>query len=128
MEGGGGNLHGLDWYRAISEEKQRDLRQYGRQVLEALRAYLNSGAQDAGLGAAINLGKEYARSLSADGVTLPQATRGFFYFSDFVVNSILTWSELAQPRNPSEWANLLRQVNTFIHAMLLSIIEYYQDD
>jgi hypothetical protein len=51
---------------------------------------------------------------------------GFLYFSDFVINAILTWSELAQPRDSSEWANLLRQVNTFIHTMLLSIIEYYE--
>jgi hypothetical protein len=30
------------------------------------------------------------------------------------------------PRSASEWAHLLRQVNTYINTMLLSIIEYYQ--
>ena len=54
--------------------------------------------------------------------------RGFFYFSDFVTNSVLTWSEITPPRSASEWANLLRQVNTFINTMLLSIIEFYQED
>jgi len=54
--------------------------------------------------------------------------RGFLYFSDFVINSILTWSEVTPPRSAPEWASLLRQVNTFINAMLLSIIEYYQEE
>ena len=90
--------------------------------------YLAEGAPDEKLATAIRLGKDYAETLSDDGLSLPQATRGFFYFSDFMVNSILTWSELTQPRSSSEWANLLRQVNTFIHTMLLSIIEYYEED
>jgi excisionase family DNA binding protein len=122
-----GTLRDVPWYTAISDKNRDAMRQYGRQVLEALRRYLSSGAPDSGLGEAINLGKDYARTLSQNNLTLPQATRGFFYFSDFVINSIITWSELTQPRNSSEWANLLRQVNTFIHAMLLSIIEYYEE-
>lgn len=122
-----GQLLNVQWYAAISEKNRNALRQYGRQVLEALRRYLSSGAPDAGLSEAINLGKEYAQALSGDNLTLPQATRGFFYFSDFVINSIITWSELSQPRSSSEWANLLRQVNTFINTMLLSIIEYYEE-
>jgi hypothetical protein len=93
-----------------------------------LRAYLAGGAQDAALVRAIEIGKQYAVALTRDDLTLPQAVRGFFYFSDFVMNSVLTWSELAAPRSPSEWANLLRQVNTFMNTMLLSIIEYYQED
>jgi hypothetical protein len=84
------------------------------------------GAPDALLAEAITMGKEYAQALSQDNLTLPQAVRGYLYFSDFVINSILSWSEVTPPRNASEWANLLRQVNTFIHAMLLSIIEYYE--
>lgn len=123
-----GHLTQAAWYKAISEKGRQAMRQSGRLVLEAIRHYLNQGAPDAGLSEAIRLGKNYAHILSSDGLTLPQAARGFFYFSDFVVNSILTWSELAQPRNPSEWAHLLRQVNTFINTMLLSIIEYYEEE
>ena len=61
--------------------------------------------------------------LSQEHLSLPDAARGFFYFSDFVVNSVLTWSEFTPPRSSSEWSTLLRHVNTFINAMLLSIIE-----
>ncbi len=123
-----GALNAEAWYRAISEPSREQLREQGREVLEALRDYLGSGAADVKLAAAVRLGKTYAQVLEADDLTLPQAVRGFFYFSDFVTNSVLTWTEITQPRSASDWANLLRQVNTFTNAMLLSIIEYFQED
>ena len=122
------NLQDIQWYAAMSEDNIREMRQLGRRALEAIRSYLAAGASDEQLSDAIDLGKEYASILIADGLTMPQAMRGFFYFSDFVINSILTWSELSQPRNSTEWASLLRQVNTFIHTMLLSLVEYYQEE
>jgi excisionase family DNA binding protein len=123
-----GEMSALPWYGRMSGVTRGIMRQQGRAVLEAMRHYLSNGATDEGLRAAIDLGRGYAEALSADGLSLPDAMRGFFFFSDFVVNSILTWSELAQPRSSSEWATLLRQVNNFIHAMLLSITEYYEED
>lgn len=126
MQTGAGALGSEPWFAAMSEATRGELRVQGRLVLEALREYLGSGAPDARLASAITLGQVYARVLENDGLTLPQAVRGFLYFSDFVINSILTWSEITPPRNAGEWATLLRQVNTFINAMLLSIIEYYE--
>ena len=122
------HLENVQWYSAMSHQTKIQMREEGRRVLEAIREYLALGAPDNRLGAAISLGKDYAEHLTADGLSLPQALRGFFYFSEFVINSILTWSELAQPRNSSEWSTLLRQVNTFTNTMLLSIVEYYEED
>jgi excisionase family DNA binding protein len=122
------NLHEVPWYSAMSDKGRAAMRQQGRRVLDTIRRYVAEGAPDTMLPEAITLGKHYAELLSEDELSLPQAMRGFFYFSDFVINSILTWSELSQPRNSSEWANLLRDVNTFIHTMLLSIVEYYEED
>jgi len=115
------------WYAQMGEGSRAEMRKQGRIVLERLRQYLSSGGQDSQLAPAIKLGEVYARQLSSDGLSLPQAARGYFYFGDFVVNAVLTWSELT-PHSPSEWAQLLRQVNTFMNTMLLSIIEYYQED
>jgi excisionase family DNA binding protein len=125
---GEGSLNQEPWYAAMSASTRDALRAQGRRVLEELRAYIAAGAPDARLANAITLGKHYAQILEADRLTLPQAVRGFLYFSDFVINAILTWTELALPRSPSDWAQLLRQVNSFINTMLLSIIEYYQAD
>ncbi len=128
MQVGGGTLANVPWYAAMSEHTREALRQRGRTALEELRQFLAAGAPDEQLATAIRLGNEYAVLLQADGLTLPQATRGFLYFSDFVINAILTWSEIATPRTTTEWSALLRHVNTFINAMLLSIIEYYEEE
>lgn len=128
MQVGNDNLKNAQWYTAMSADTKTHMREEGRRVLEAIREYVANGAPDEQLAVAISIGKEYAERLVADEVSLPQALRGFFYFSDFVVNSILTWSELSQPSSSSEWATLLKQVNTFMNTMLLSIVEYYEED
>lgn len=125
---GEGGLSAEPWYAAMNDATRDQMRTMGRSVLEALREYLGAGAPDYGLSRAITLGGEYARTLTGEGLTLPQAVRGFFTFSDFVINAILTWSEITPPRSAPEWATLVRQVNTFIHAMLLSIIEFYEEE
>jgi excisionase family DNA binding protein len=124
---GGGTLTRQSWYERIQESTRAALRQEGLRTLEALRTYLASGAPDEHLTTAIHIGKNYAALLSDEGLKLPDAVRGFFYFSDFVINSVLTWSEVASQRNTmADWGSLLRQVNTFMNAILLSIIEYYE--
>ena len=128
MEVGSERLESAPWYAAMSDDSKQHLREQGRRVLEAMRKFVADGAPDEGLSSAISLGKDYAAHLIADGITLPQAIRGFYFFSDFVLNSILTWSELRQPSNSTEWSTLLRQVNTFMHTMQLSIVEYYEED
>ncbi|MDX2162185.1 MAG: helix-turn-helix domain-containing protein [bacterium] len=128
MQVGGGTLASQEWYAGMSEATREQMRVRGRAVLEALRTYLAQGAPDTRLADAIRLGQDYAATLDGDHLTLPQAVRGFLYFSDFVSNAILTWSEITPPHSANDWALLLRQVNTFINTMLLSIIEYYQAD
>lgn len=125
MRVGEGTLNAAAWYERMSDALRGQMRVLGRGALDEMRKYLGAGAPDSGLAAAITLGKEYAEVLSSEGLTLPQALRGFFYFSDFVINSILTWSEIT-PRSTSDWGVLLRQVNTFTNTMLLSIVEYYE--
>ena len=57
--------------------------------MENLRKYLGAGAPDEQLSTAITTGKNYAALLSKEDLKLPDAVRGFFYFSDFVMNSVL---------------------------------------
>lgn len=127
LEVGGGNLSHLTWYNALSEETRRSLRDEGRRTMEDIRTYLSAGAPHEQLALAINLGKNYAALLSSQNLRLADAMRGFFYFSDFVINSVLSWSEVTPARGASaDWGQLLQRINTFIHTMLLSIVEYYE--
>ena len=128
MEIGDGRLNDVPWYAAMSEATREAMRVQGRELLEALREYLASGSPDEKLSDAIRMGNVYATVLSNDGLTRPQAMRGFFYFSEFIVNSILTWSEITPPRSAPEWVSLLRHVNNFMNAMLLSMLEYYEEE
>ena len=128
MDMGDGGLDRAPWYAAMSEETRAEMRTRGRQLLQHVREYLAAGAPDAHLARAIHLGKEYAAILVEDGLTLPQAMRGFFYFGDFVINAILTWSELTPPRTAHDWVMLLRQVNTYMNTLLLSMVEYYGEE
>lgn len=129
MQVGGGTLTRLGWYEGLSDETRNSLRQEGMHTMENLRKYLAAGAPDNQLQMAITSGKHYAMWLSKEGLSLADAVRGFFYFSDFVVNSVLNWSEITPPRNStSDWSHLLRQVNTYINSVLLSIIEYYETE
>lgn len=127
MQVSDGTLKAETWYARMSEASRDQMRQLGRRTLDGLRQYLASGAPDRQLAPAIKLGAEYARTLRGDGLTLPQAVRGFLYFGDFVTNAVLTWSEVT-PRSASEWLHLLRQINTYMNAMLLSIIEFYEEE
>lgn len=128
MEVGGGTLSSVPWYASMREATREALRVEGRRTLDLLRQYLAAGAPDQQLASAIQLGKVYAKLLQADHLSLPQAVRGFFYFSDFLINAILTWSEITTPRTSTEWSALLRHVNTYINTMLLSVIEYYEEE
>lgn len=128
MDVGDGALSEQAWYKTMREETRQTMRVLGREILEGLRHYLANGATDIQLASAVHLGKEYAKTLSHDALTLPQAMRGFFYFSEFIINSVLTWSEVTLPRNPHDWATLLRHVNTYMNTMLLSLVEYYQEE
>ncbi len=127
MEVTGARLETAPWYSAMSDDGKQRMREQGRRVLEAIRNYIAAGATHEQLADAITLGKDYAAQLIEDGLSLPEAMRGFYFFSDFVMDSILTWSELPQLRNTSEWSTLLRRVNTFMHAIQLSIVEYYEE-
>ncbi len=129
MQVGGGTLTHMVWYENLSEATRNSLRQEGMHTMENLRKYLAAGAPDEQLATAITIGKNYAMLLSREELKLPDAVRGFFYFSDFVVNSVLNWSEITPARNSaSDWSHLLRQVNTFINSILISIIEYYETE
>ena len=89
MQVGGGTLTDAAWYNVMSPQSRDRMRTEGRRVLEEIRRYLAGGARDENLSIAITLGKDYAAALSVEGLTLPQAVRGFFYFSDFVAFNLL---------------------------------------
>lgn len=126
MHIGDGSLTQIGWYESLDETIRDQMRRQGRLVLEALRAYIAQNAAPDQLSTAATLGQNYAQMLMEKQIKLNTAVKGFFYFTDFVIDSIVTWSEINTPHNSSEWVSLLRKVNTFTNTILLSIIEFYE--
>ena len=133
MQVGDGDLEKQPWYTAMSEGSRQQLRDLGREAYLALRNYLANRDELSKNNAvifapAIELGKRYAACLAKDHLSLPQALRGFIYFSNFITETILAWSEITALREQSDFARMMREVQDFFNAMQLSIVEYYQED
>lgn len=133
MQVGEGDLEKQAWYTAMSEKARQQLRDLGREAYLALQAYLANRDEISRTHAtifipAIALGKRYAACLAQDQLSLPQALRGFIYFSGFITETILAWSEITALREQADFARLMREVQDFFNAMQLSIVEYYQED
>jgi excisionase family DNA binding protein len=128
MRVGGGSLaDDLPWYESLGEPVRAQLRQQGLSTMEALRSFLADGAPPEQLETAAQLGHSYATLLRGSGIKLTEAVRGFFYFNDPLMNSILTGSDFSLQRNsPAEWGGLMRGVMRFINHMLLAIVDYYE--
>ena len=122
---GTGRLEGAEWCRELDSSSRARLRDFGAAVLDGMINHLLAGAPEEGLAVAINLGKDYASYVIADGLNLSQALAGWIWFCDAVLDNVTNYSELRQPTNTAEWLTLMRQLNLFTVTAMLSVVEYY---
>lgn len=73
-----------------------------------------------------SVGVDFATAVQERGLSLREAVRGFAYFRQFVIDSVIQLSETGSPRSPSEWGEMLRKVHNFADETLLAIVEFYQ--
>ena len=120
-------LRQLDWYEQMSSQGVDKLRQTGRRLLEALLHHLEDEELEAEeLVAAYQLGKEYYEALKGENLTLVQAIRGFIYFDNFLVEAVIHIMAPRLSATPSEWSDLLQQINAFTNEVLVSMVSNYQ--
>lgn len=124
MEGGG--LQQQAWYGQMSAEGISKSRQMGRKILEALVHHLEDKYPEGEeVLAARQIGREYAQMLRGEGLSLAQAVQGYTYFDDFLVESVVQMMAPNMSSAPSEWSDLLRQINAFTNEILLALIQDY---
>lgn len=122
-----GELAQQDWYEQMSEASIAQLRQFGRRLLEALLRHLEDSTPEAEeLKRAEVIGHDYADMLQAENLTLVQAVKGFIYFDNFLIESVVQMMAPNMSANPSEWSDLLQQINAFTNMVLLTMISDYQ--
>ena len=115
------DLSWLDRLDAAQRSLHRDL---GRRLMLDLSAALNDSA--ASLAAARALGVDYARLSQQQGLPLAQTIEAFLFFRDTVVDSLIQMANYTELPNSPDWLMLSRRLNAFTNAVLLSLIETYQ--
>jgi excisionase family DNA binding protein len=124
---GEGDMRTQGWYEKLSEEAVDSLRHIGRKTLELLLHHLEDAEpEDKEFEGAHELGEEYAELLKGEGLTLPQTVRGFVYFDDFLIESVIQMMAPNMSSSPSEWSDLLRQINAWTNEVLIAMTTYYQ--
>lgn len=120
------DLHQKEWYERLSPQAVQKSRQIGRRLLDALLHHLEERYPEGDeFTAARAIGREYAELLQSEKLTLVQAVEGFVYFDDFLVESVIRMLAPNLSTSPSEWSDLLRQINAFTNEVLISMIRHY---
>jgi excisionase family DNA binding protein len=124
---GESDLHQKSWYEKLSPQGIENSRQFGRRLLECLVRHLEDQyAEGEELQVARQLGMDYAHMLQQEGLTLVQVVQGFVYFDDFLIEAVVQMMAPNMTTSPSEWSDLLRQINAFTNELLVAMVEYYQ--
>lgn len=122
-------LKQYEWYEKMSPEAREHSRRYGRRLLQALLQHLEDAVpEEDELLEARTIGEEYGKFLKAEGLTLPQAVRGFVYFQGFLVESVIQMMAPTLTSAPSEWSDLFQQINAFTSEVLVNLITQYQSN
>jgi excisionase family DNA binding protein len=121
------DIHQKGWYAGFSPQGIDQLRRYGRRILEAILRHIKDQAPEGEeFTEAHQLGRDYADLLKNEGLTLAQAIQGFMYFDDFLVESVVQMMAPNMSASPSEWSDLMRQINAFTNEMLVALTNHYQ--
>lgn len=127
LEIGDGQLAGQPWYDQMDEAARQVHRGLGRRLLEILTRYLAAPHESSGLLAEVHgLGKEYAQLSRSAGIGLADSVRAFLFFRDLLIDSVIQLAEMLSLRTPLDWGDRIRQVNLITDALLLALIEGYE--
>lgn len=116
----------LGWFGRLSPDAREVMRRQGLRLMDALIDHLANPAASSGRETARDIGQTYGRLLKSQGLSLSQALEGYFYFVDFLVDSVVQLAETGTVRPQSAWGATLRQVNLFTRAVLVSMVQVYE--
>ncbi len=122
-----GELNKTAWYPRLDELRRREFRDSSRQLLATLMRYLGPDGQDpALLEEAKHIGQAYDRMGRAAGLSLTEKVSVFFYFRDFLYDSVIDVYQASGQRAAREWAHFHRRITSFTNAILVALIEAHE--
>ncbi len=110
------------WYRSLDEPTRESMRGYGRQIMETLQRYLTIPSQTI-LAEARSLGSKYGQILRNQHMNLNLAGQGFLTYQDFVLESVISVTEMAH--HSADWSQAMRSVFHFTREILIGLLEAY---
>ncbi|MEW6580480.1 MAG: helix-turn-helix domain-containing protein [Chloroflexota bacterium] len=116
----------LGWFGRLTPDAREVMRRQGLRLMDALIDHLANPAASSGRETAHDIGLTYGRLLKSQGLSLSQALEGYFYFVDFLVDSVVQLAETSTARPQATWGATLRQVNLFTRAVLVSMVLVYE--
>lgn len=116
----------LNWFGRLSPDARDVMRRQGLRLMDALIDHLANPAVSSGRETARDIGLTYGRLLKSQGLSLSQALEGYFYFVDFLVDSVVQLAETSAARPQTSWGVTLRQVNLFTRTVLVSMVLVYE--
>ncbi|MEB2286663.1 MAG: helix-turn-helix domain-containing protein [Anaerolineae bacterium] len=116
----------LGWFGRLSPDAREVMRRQGLRLMDALIGHLADPAASHGRETAHDIGLAYGRLLKSQGLLLSQALEGYFYFVDFLVDSVVQLAETGTARPQSAWSATLRQITLFTRAVLVSMVQVYE--
>jgi len=122
LEMGEGQLSQADWYRGLDETARQIMRGYGRQIMEMLQNYLTEPSPEA-LVEAHQLGEKYGQTVRTQHLDLVSATKGFLTYQHFVLESVISVTEMAYSN--AAWSQVMRDVLQVTREILLGMLEAF---
>lgn len=117
----------IGWYGKMSQTGIEQMRKAGRMLLEGLMRHLQDTTHENDeLSDARRIGQHYAEILKSENLSLAEAIRGFTYFNDFLIESTVNMMAPNMSSMPSEWSDLLRQINAFTNEVLVEMTAHYE--
>jgi len=120
-----GQLNHTAWYPRLDEARKREFREAGRSLLNQLLRYLGEDGE-AVLDEAKDIGREYERLGRESGLSLSETVSVFLYFRDFLYDSVIDVYQASGQRVAREWAEMHRRIAAFTNAVLLALVEAYE--
>ncbi len=114
------------WLAAFGENDRRQQRELGQRLMGVMLQYVSLGeGGDELLAEAQAIGRAYAESAQALGLSLVEALQAMLFFRDTLVEAAVTLPEAARVR-PEANAHLVRRISQLLNSVQLSIASVYE--
>lgn len=115
------------WMSHMDEAERAERRQMGRRLMGLMMQYIANGKDenDAILSEAQGLIRTYITEAKAHGLSMGHALQAVMFFRDNMVESAVLLPEATRTR-PETNQHLMRQINTFMNGMLLTVAACYE--